>query len=339
MSINLLTKILIRGKIPSQYAIARRAKMKKQYKKLSILLFSLLLFACASVVNAHQPRLVMDKNSTKEKPIIVEAPEISKAYYGRLKGKPDYYKINSSKTFRLYLGLLLPNISGDEMNFVSAEVWDSTGKELLLLDGTQQQWNPYYEKFGGDWYLEGPEAKINLPAGTYFIEVYNSTNRGKYSLAIGDIESFPPLEIIKTIALLPVIKERFFNKSIFIPFLFFIGFILTIGTIIISCISVFRYRKSINLAQKINEIYKLIKLPMWLGFILTCIIWFFWYVKNPFNIFGALNTLILVLLIILFLYMNIKLTKYGDKKKMPSKSILLSSIGWLIFLFITLVVI
>ncbi len=313
--------------------------MKKQYQKLSILLFSLLLFACASAVNAHQPRLVMDKNSTKENPIIVEAPEISKAYYGRLKGKPDYYKINSTKPFRLYLGLLLPNISGDEMNFVSAEVRDSTGKQLLLLEGTQKQWNPFYEKFGGDWYLEGPEAKMNLPAGTYFIEVYNRTNRGKYSLAIGDIESFPPLQIIKTYVLLPVIKERFFNKSIFLPFLYFIGIILTSGTITISCISVFRYSKSANSALKINETYHLIKPTMWLGFILTCIIWFFWYVKNPFNIFAALNTLILVLLIILFVHMNIKLAKYGDKKKMPAKSIMLSSIGWWIFLFIALVVI
>jgi hypothetical protein len=313
--------------------------MRKLHQHMILLLFLLLLFISASEAYAHQPKLVMDKNASKENPIIVEEPEISKAYYGRLKGNPDYYKIISTKPFRLYLGLLLPNISGDEMNFVSAQVRDSSGKQILLLDGNKLSWNPFYEKFGGDWYLEGPEATMNLPAGAYFIEVYNRTNRGKYSLAIGDIESFPPLEIIKTIVLLPVIKERFFNKSIFLPFLFFIGIILTSGTITLLCISRFRYRKSTNSTQKINEIYNLIKLPMWLGFILTCIIWFLWYAKNPFNIFAALNTLILVLLIILFVYINIKLAKYGDRKKIPAKNILLSSIGWWIFLFIALVVI
>jgi hypothetical protein len=313
--------------------------MRKFHHNMILLLFPLLLFIAASEVYAHQPRLVMDKNASKENPIMVEAPEISKAYYGRLKGKPDYYKIISTKPFRLYLGILLPNISGDEMNFVSAQVTDSTGKQVLVLDSTQYQWRPYFEKFGGDWYLEGPEAKINLPAGTYFIEVYNSTNRGKYSLAIGDIESFPPLEIVKTLVLLPIIKERFFNKAIFLPFLQLVGiFIILTATTVMSIIR-FRFRKSIDLTQKIAATWRTAKPFLWIGLIVTIIIWFITYLENPFNILAAFNNLILVIAIILFLNISWRLSKTDTKKKIPSKRMVISCIVWLLFLFIYLVLV
>ena len=45
--------------------------------------------------------------------------------------------------------------------------------------------------------------------------VSNSDNQGKYSLAIGQIESFPLGESLKTLAALPALKIHFFNKSFF----------------------------------------------------------------------------------------------------------------------------
>lgn len=45
--------------------------------------------------------------------------------------------------------------------------------------------------------------------------VNNKDNQGKYSLAIGQIESFPLGESLKTLVALPALKMHFFNKSFF----------------------------------------------------------------------------------------------------------------------------
>jgi hypothetical protein len=45
--------------------------------------------------------------------------------------------------------------------------------------------------------------------------VSNKNNQGRYSLAIGKIESFPLGESLTTIARLPVLKTHFFEKSFF----------------------------------------------------------------------------------------------------------------------------
>ena len=63
--------------------------------KALILLFILFLSICA--VSAHQPRLELGVNSTMTNPIVVQNPEISQAFYGKLNGQPDYYKITSIK--------------------------------------------------------------------------------------------------------------------------------------------------------------------------------------------------------------------------------------------------
>jgi hypothetical protein len=45
--------------------------------------------------------------------------------------------------------------------------------------------------------------------------VSNKDNQGKYSLVIGQKESFPFGESIKTLVRLPALKIHFFNKSFF----------------------------------------------------------------------------------------------------------------------------
>jgi hypothetical protein len=42
--------------------------------------------------------------------------------------------------------------------------------------------------------------------------VSNPGNQGKYSLAIGKIESFSLPEMVKTLVLLPQLKTQFFDK-------------------------------------------------------------------------------------------------------------------------------
>lgn len=97
----------------------------------------LVLFFSMSTVAAHQPRLETSTNVSMNNPIVVHNPEISQAFYSTLRGSPDYYKISSNVSFKLYLNLLVPTSPGILADFVSAQVMDTNGNILLTLNGTQ----------------------------------------------------------------------------------------------------------------------------------------------------------------------------------------------------------
>ncbi len=174
------------------------------------LALSAFLLPTASV--AHQPRIV------KENPTIVTLPEVSKAYYGTLDGKPAVYMIRSEKAFALYVGVLVPDIAGQKKD-VSAVILKD-GKQLALLNSTNFQWKTYFEEFGRDTYWQGPEYKAQADAGTYEIRVTSTNNDSRYSLAVGETEAFDFKEGMNALTLIPELKKDFFNIS---P----IGFILS----------------------------------------------------------------------------------------------------------------
>jgi len=175
--------------------------MSKFFKALIVLGFFILPLA----TSAHQPRLVNDST------IEVPAPEVSKAYYAELTGVPHTYYINSEKEFNLYLHLLVPKNSNPEGRF-SAALYDmATDEELYFLDGDNFEWKEFFEPFGHDTYLEGPEYKTVMPAGQYRVAVFNQFNQGKYALAIGGLESFDFAEFMNVYKLLPQLKKDFFN--------------------------------------------------------------------------------------------------------------------------------
>ena len=163
----------------------------------------------AGTAYAHQPRLVDDRPS-----IEVRNPEISQAFYARLAGNPQSYYIRSDVPLRLYVNLLVPDIAGIDTDYeavISRET--GSGEEVLArLDGKAYEWRPFFEPFGGDHYLLGPEYDEQVPAGTYIVTVSSPDCAGKYALAIGKIEKFPPKEMARTIVALPQLK-KYFGKS------------------------------------------------------------------------------------------------------------------------------
>ena len=168
------------------------------------------LFAVAAAAAfAHQPRLVGDRPS-----IEVRDPEVSQAFYARLNGNPQTYYIRSEPPLRLYVNLLVPDIPGIETDYEAAIFRETDGREELLarLDGKTYAWRPFYEPFGGDRYKLGPEYDEPVAAGRYTVVVTSPDNRGKYVLAVGKIEKFPPTEMARTIVALPKLK-RYFGKS------------------------------------------------------------------------------------------------------------------------------
>jgi hypothetical protein len=158
---------------------------------------------------AHQPVIV------GEEPLIIDNPEISRAFYDELKGTPRSYLIESDKEFDLYVNLLAPKNTNPAGRY-SARIYQVQGEERTLLAeiiGDSVEWKEFYEPFGGDSYLKGPEFKQLVPAGKYAIEVYNPANQGKYVLAVGEKEFFGPGEIANVYITVPRLKADFFGSN------------------------------------------------------------------------------------------------------------------------------
>ena len=160
------------------------------------LIFLLIFISCT--LEAHQPKLVY-QSPTKNNPFIVNDPEISKAFYGQLRGEPHYFKIYSDTQFLFYTGILSPKIS-NTYEPLSLDVIDENNIILFKADGESFQWKAWYEPYARDDYWKGPEigtdtnaefkTSFPLAAGIYYIKVYNKNNQGHYSLAVGEAEFF-----------------------------------------------------------------------------------------------------------------------------------------------------
>lgn len=204
-------------------------KFTNRTKKIFFALAFFIFFP--SIVFAHQPRIVADGS------VVVPEPEISKAYYDELAGKPRTYLVSNEKPFKLYVGITVPKSSNPDGRFSARIYHQETGAEIALLDGSQGEWTEFFEPFGYDAYLEGPEFVSEVPEGTYEVQVFNEGNQGKYVLAIGRVESFPPIEILRTLRTVPKLKRTFFNvfpgTFLFSPFgAIYAGLLLLIGLLV-----------------------------------------------------------------------------------------------------------
>jgi hypothetical protein len=195
-----------------------------------MILVAFVCMCCPLAAHAHQPRISFGRQHSFFNPVVIKKPEVSKAYYGRLTGKPDYYRIDSAAPYQLYLNILVPDLKDSRLD-MSVDVI-SENKTLLNLKTRGYKWERFFEPFARDNYLKGPELDWRLRQGTYFIRVYNRDNIGKYSLVVGSMESFSPLEVVKMAFTLPAIKAGFFNKPAYSAFLSPAGLIMLIYLLI-----------------------------------------------------------------------------------------------------------
>jgi hypothetical protein len=237
--------------------------MDKNIKYLIIFVAAILGLVLAGSASAHNPRLV-DNQSTVA--VQIQNPEISQAFYGILQGNDRWFQINSDKDFSLYLNLLVPDLPNVNKGLLF-EVYkvDNGSRQLLAKseDGEIFNWTPFFEPFGGDMYLKGPEYKSEVARGEYIVRVTHchadepqtpqeeaQCAFSKYVLVVGQQESFPPEEILNAIYLLPVLKKEFFNRSPLTAYfnysgLFMLGTLLILAGIVITILKILKKRKTV----------------------------------------------------------------------------------------------
>ncbi len=201
-----------------------------------ILFFSIFIFFIfAGNISAHQPRIVYLQSGDVQ----IMNPETSQAFYDELKGSPKDYYIDSDKDFELYINLLVPEVgpegyprdgrySADIFSAAGGSASDGNWQKIYSLDGSSVEWQSFYEPFGRDYYLKGPELDQQLSAGKYKIEVYSSDNsssqvlpegkisedKGKYVLAVGKNETYDINSILSVYWQIPFLKITFFKTSV-----------------------------------------------------------------------------------------------------------------------------
>ena len=181
-------------------------------------------------VLAHQPRLIY----TQTGDIQITNPQISQAFYDELKGGPRDYFIDSATNFELYINILVPGHANREGRY-SINVFNNNGDKIYSIDGGSGDWKEFWEPFGRDWYIKGPELTQQVSAGKYKIEVYSGDNLGKYVLAVGQKESFDTQSVLNVYWQIPLLKVTFFKTSVLQFFLtpFGIGGVSAIGALLI----------------------------------------------------------------------------------------------------------
>ena len=209
--------------------------------RIVIVILFLILVSWPLKVLAHQPRIVeMEK-------INITEPEISKAYYGNLSGKPHIYTISTSSPIDLYVNILVPFIEGPEKN-VTVNIFK--GEQLIrTLSPTKEDWKEFFEPFGQSMYWKGPEFKVRADAGKYKIHVQSTEKSIRYVLATGEIEAFGGPESLRAILLIPELKKKFFEES---PLSFILsplgwGYILLLQVLVI--LAGFLISKILNISR------------------------------------------------------------------------------------------
>jgi len=234
--------------------------MDKMINQFRIVIFFVIMLSWPLGVFAHQPRIVDTEK------IHVTKPEVSKAYYAKLSGKPHTYFISVNSAIDLYVNVLFPYNEGPKKN-ITVDVFRDD-QSIGSLSSGEVVWKKFFEPFGQSMYWQGPELKKNVDAGKYEILVQSKEKNLRYVLAIGETEVWNGIDSINAILLIPELKRNFFEESpisfIFSPLgygyiLLFQLLALMVGWVILKIL------KISGIQTQNNYIHKTTKASIYLG--------------------------------------------------------------------------
>ena len=106
-------------------------------------LYLLLVFFPLSLM-AHQPVFQDQNPSSPEESHLIEKPEVSKAIYATLSGKPHYYRIESEIDFKFYAGITVPKIDNcnqfTKFSYSIYQITNQQEKMIAEIDGENFEW-------------------------------------------------------------------------------------------------------------------------------------------------------------------------------------------------------
>ena len=234
--------------------------MDKMINQFRIVIFFVIMLSWPLGVFAHQPRIVDTEK------IHVTKPEVSKAYYAKLSGKPHTYFISVNSAIDLYVNVLFPYNEGLKKN-ITVDVFRDD-QSIGSLSSGEVVWKKFFEPFGQSMYWQGPELKKNVDAGKYEILVQSKEKNLRYVLAIGETEVWNGIDSINAILLIPELKRNFFEES---PISFILsplgyGYILLLQllALIVGWV-ILRILKISGIQTQTNYILKFAKINICLG--------------------------------------------------------------------------
>ena len=124
-----------------------------------------------------------------------------------------WHEIVSRRPFTVYAQITVPEIRGARRDY-RLTILGPDGQLLARLSTPTSHWKRFFEPFGGDHYLTGPEYRRHVPAEHYIVQVTRPGNRGTYVLAIGEAEQWGPIEALSALMALPTIKHGYFHQSV-----------------------------------------------------------------------------------------------------------------------------
>jgi len=117
----------------------------------------------------------------------IDEPFLLRAYHGTLEGFPHTYRLVLESTQDVTFTFVLPTHQKQQPNFSVLVVTQATSgvTELWRESSTEMAFTRDYVARTGDTYLVGDTFTRTLDPGTYYIEVSNGDNEGKYVMRFG----------------------------------------------------------------------------------------------------------------------------------------------------------
>jgi hypothetical protein len=121
----------------------------------------------------------------------IDDPLRLRSYYGELKDFPHTYVITLAEQTDIAIQILEPksHVALQNMNGLIVREVERGVEDIARLYSSPTGWAPKYVAATGDTYRLGPAYSGTLEPGTYYIEVSNGDNAGKYVFQIGTVKS------------------------------------------------------------------------------------------------------------------------------------------------------
>jgi hypothetical protein len=225
---------------------------------MTILVIGLIVLSLQQPAYAHKPIDSDGTNNNFSTALLIPDHKISWVIYENISPNGiKFYKFQAKSGDNFYAQIVVPKLK-DLVDFTPTLVLVGPGQfldnvkisNLKFPEGVKYQIFSYqglipskefYEPFGQVTYWQRQEVRTVIPSdGTYYLVVFDTQGKGgKYSLAVGEIEDFKPLDF------LTILPTAWFKTKLFFDDYtsFAIGVLVISGIILLIVLGIIRIKK------------------------------------------------------------------------------------------------